>query len=51
MSAGPVLILLNVLLRREGAGGTQAGAFIDAADHGPEAPVNASGPSVSSARP
>jgi len=46
-----MLILLNVLLRREGAGGAQAGAVIDAAGHGPEAPVNSSGPSVSSARP
>jgi putative membrane protein len=51
MYAVPMLILLNVLLRREGAGGAQAGAFIDAADHGPEAPVNSPGPSVSSARP
>jgi cytochrome c oxidase assembly factor CtaG len=51
MYAVPMLILLNVLLRREGAGGAGAGAFIDAADHGPEAPVNPPGPSVSSARP
>jgi len=51
MYAVPMLILLNVLLRREGAGGAQAGAVIDAAGHGPEAPVNSSGPSVSSARP
>jgi putative membrane protein len=51
MYAVPMLILLNVLLRREGAGDAQAGTFIDAADHGREAPVNSSGPSVSSARP
>ena len=50
MYAVPLLILLNVLLRREGAGGAQAGAIIDAADRGAEAPVNPSGPSVSSAQ-
>jgi len=51
MYAVPMLILLNVLLRREGAGGPQAGAFIGVADRDSEAPVNPSGPSVSSARP
>jgi cytochrome c oxidase assembly factor CtaG len=51
MYAVPMLILLNVLLRQGGAGGAQAGASIHAADRGSEAPVNSSGPSVSSARP
>ena len=51
MYAVPMLILLNVLLRRGDAGGAQPGASIHAAERGPEAPVNPSGPSVSSAQP